>query len=90
MKTRLLLTFIAITFALNSWANDIEIGSIHYLLDSTSKTAGVTYTGEITPLGEFYNSNTYSGKVTIPASVTIEGSIYSVTYIGEYAFNGCI
>ena len=31
----------------------------------------------------------YTGAVVIPASVTYEGNIYSVSIIGESAFSGC-
>ena len=36
-----------------------------------------------------YSSNKYSGNVVIPASVTYKGVTYSVTSIGDSAFDGC-
>ena len=37
----------------------------------------------------YYNSNSYSGTVTIPSSVTYNDITYSVTSIGSYAFRDC-
>ena len=60
-------------------ADAIEINGIYYNLNAEDKTAEVTQ-----------NPNKYSGEVTIPNSVTYGEVIYSVTSIGEYAFDGCI
>ena len=83
MKTRLLLTLTALLLALSSYAAGTEIDGIHYELDSSTKTASVTYTGSSS------SDNTYSGDITIPASVNYSGTTYSVTSIGERAFYGC-
>ncbi len=37
----------------------------------------------------FHNNNYVSGDVVIPSSVTNNGTTYSVTSIGYYAFSGC-
>ena len=83
MKRRLLLTLIALLLALSSYANGTEIDGIYYELDSSTKTASVTYTGSSS------SDNTYSGDITIPASVNYSGTTYSVTSIGWRAFRGC-
>ena len=57
---------------------------IWYDFDSSSKTASVTYGGNY-----YYLYNEYSGNVVIPASVVYDGEEYSVTRIGNSAFDGC-
>lgn len=60
-------------------AADFEVDGIYYnILSSEDKTVEVTS-----------GSNKYSGAVTIPASVTYNSITYSVTSIGESAFEGC-
>ena len=59
-------------------AETVEIDGIYYELDSTTKEAIVTS-----------NPNKYTGSVVIPATVTCNGTAYSVTSIGERAFSGC-
>ncbi len=55
--------------------------SIYYnILDSTVRTVEVTKDWD----------NPYSGSVNIPASVSYNGNLYSVTRIGNYAFYNCI
>ena len=83
MKTRFLTTLTAALLALSSYANGTEIDGIYYELDSSTKTASVTYTGSSS------SDNTYSGDITIPASVNYSGTTYSVTSIGWRAFRGC-
>ena len=86
MNHRLLTTLTAALLALSAWANGTEINGIYYVLDSDTKTASVTYTGSYS-----YSNNSYSGSITIPASVTNpnDGTTYSVTSIGYAAFNEC-
>ena len=87
MKTRLLTTLTAALLALSSYAAGTEIDGIHYELESSTKTASVTYTGSS---GNYNPSSTaYTGSITIPSTVTSGSTTYSVTYIGEYAFSGC-
>ena len=58
-------------------AHDFEVGGIYYnILSQEDKTVEVTY-----------GTNPYTGSVVIPASVTFSGTIYSVTRIGDVAFN---
>ena len=91
MKARLLTTLAALLLALTSWANGTEIDGIYYELDSSTKTASVTYTGKFKYSVSTINptSTAYTGDITIPASVTYGGTTYSVTSIGRYAFYYC-
>ena len=59
-------------------AETAEINGIYYNLIAKAKQAEVTE-----------NPNKYSGKVVIPKTVTYEGIKYSVTSIGDNAFQGC-
>ena len=73
--------FIMGTTALN--AHDFEVDGIYYKINGTAAT--VTHQG-----ASPYSANSYSGDVTIPATVTYNGTTYPVTTIGDYAFSGCI
>ncbi len=67
-------------------AHDFEVGGIYYnILSPEDKTVAVTFKG--TSCYEY--SNEYTGGVVIPQSVTYNGSTYSVTSIGEEAFQFC-
>ena len=65
-------------------AHDFEVDGIYYNINADGTTVSVTYKG-----ASSYGSNSYSGAVTIPESVTFEGVTYSVTEIGRYAFDDC-
>ena len=85
MKKQLLLFLFAIVASVGTmFAEKVQIGDLYYNLNATEKTAEVTY--EL-----YYNGNNYKGLTTanIPASVTYEGTTYSVTSIGNSAFYGC-
>ena len=67
-------------------AHEFEVDGIYYrITSSTDQTVAVTY------LGDSYDSysNEYTGKVTIPESVTYNSKTYSVTSIDDDAFSGC-
>ena len=64
-------------------AHDFEVNGIYYNIHSDGTSVGVTYKGESR------YTNDYSGAVTIPASVTYSGKTYSVTSIGDWAFQDC-
>ena len=72
--------------ALSIWAHDFEINGIYYnkLKDKTNEV-------EVTFRGSYYNSysDEYSGSVTIPKTVTYNGTTYSVTSIGSDTFYSC-
>lgn len=61
-------------------AYDFENGGLCYNINS-SNTVSVTYRSS--------NYNSYSGSVTIPATVTHGGTTYRVTEIGASAFRDC-
>ena len=56
----------------------VEIDGIYYNLNSETRTAEVTY-----------GTKEYLGDIVIPTSVTSDGVTYSVTSIGEEAFELC-
>ena len=64
--------------AATSWAYDFIVNGIYYGKNSDGKTVYVTS-------GDY----TYSGSVVIPSTVTYNGTTYSVTEIGGYAFSEC-
>ncbi len=71
----MLLTLVAVTAS----AQDFEVDGICYnILSEDDMTVEVTE-----------NPNDYAGDVVIPGEVTYDGSTYSVTTIGEYAFGWC-
>ena len=70
-----------------SWANGIAINGIYYVLNSSAKTASVTYTGTTSDYNP--SSKAYTGSITIPSTVTYNSTTYSVTSIGSDAFYEC-
>ena len=82
----IILTAIACLSSIVTYAHDFEVNSIYYnITNNETKEVAVTYQGSSYDL----YSNEYSGTVNIPSSVTYNGTIYSVTSIGKYAFRGC-
>ncbi len=80
--------FILITLLLGIntvWGHDAEVDGIFYNLNTEDKTANVTFQGDS------YDSykNEYSGDVVIPENVTVDGTVYSVTSLGDDCFIGC-
>ena len=75
-------TFISFVLALLPLmvsADAVEIGGIWYNLVSKTKQAEVTE----------MPSGSYSGAIEISDKVPYNGSVYSVTSIGDYAFSSC-
>ena len=72
----LLLALVATTAL---WAAGFKVDGIYYNI-LTDKTNEVEVTS---------GSKKYSGSVTIPSTVTYNGTTYSVTSIGDWAFSGC-
>ncbi len=67
-------------------AHDFEVDGIYYnILSSDNKTVEVTFRAG--SYDSYYDE--YSGAVTIPSSVIYNGETYSVTSIGEAAFESC-
>ena len=72
--------------ALSTLAHDFSVSGIYYnYLDETAKTVEVTYKNS----NYDSYSNEYTGRITIPSSVTYSGTTYSVTTIGDDAFHDC-
>ena len=82
---KLFTLFFALVATTALWAEDFSAGGIYYniLTDKTNEVE-VTFRGS-----DFYSYNEYMGSVTIPETVTSNGTTYSVTRIGEDAFAGC-
>ena len=81
-----LLTMLMSMVACVASAHDFEVDGIYYnITSSTDSTVSVTFRGN------YYSSysNEYTGSVVIPQTVTYSGKTYSVTSIGESAFEGC-
>ena len=76
--------FVALLATTTLWAHNFEVDGIYYnYLDGNN--VAVTYMGS-----SYYEySNEYSGEVTIPETVTYNGTTYSVTSIGGSAFSWC-
>ena len=67
-------------------AHDFEMNGIYYKITSaTDKTVAVTYKGD----NPFSNTNRYTGSITIPEKVVYNLTSYSVTAIGNEAFEMC-
>lgn len=69
-------------------AYDFEEGGIYYNVNDDGTTVTVTY--KWTDWDNYNDSLLYGGDVTIPATVTYNGTTYSVSTIGESAFYNCI
>ena len=72
---------VGVLLSLHAKAYDAVVNGIYYNLNSSSKTAEVTYKSS--------SYRSYSGKVNIPSSMSYNGTTYSVTSIGNYAFDDC-
>ena len=71
------LLLLALLLPATATAYDFEVDGIYYNIDCSN--ASVTF-----------GDNEYRGSVTIPATVTHDGTTYSVTTIGDNAFSNCI
>ncbi len=86
MKQKLFTFFLTLIASVSAiYASNTKVDGIWYDFDSSTKTASVTYQGSS------YSSyeGEYSGSVTIPETVTYNGTTYSVTSIGDRAFASC-
>ena len=81
MKKNILLFVFALLSTLTASAYDAEIDGIYYNLDTSTKTATVTY--------KELNYSSYTGSVEIPETVTYDDITYSVASIDFAAFSGC-
>ncbi len=73
---------------LTAYAYDFKFGKLCYNINSDGISVTVTF--QTDPVPNASNSYTnLSGTVAIPETVTYNGSIYSVTSIGDLAFYSC-
>ncbi len=80
---KLSLMLLALLLPATAAAYDFEVDGIYYEILSDNQVA-VTHQGlDDDPIPS------YTGTVTIPETVTYEGTTYSVTSIGNYAFCDC-
>ena len=86
MKTKLFTLLLAVAASLGTIFASTKIGDLYYNLDATNQTAEVTYKSCTN-----YNYNEGWGITTanIPSSVTYNSVSYSVTSIGNNAFEYC-
>ena len=80
---QLTLFLLVVMLPVTAKAYDFEVNGIYYNESGTNAT--VTYQSYSN--GTF--TNDYTGSVTIPETVTYNGTTYSVTSIGNSAFVGC-
>lgn len=85
MKKIIKLTLLLLAFLLpaTAVAHDFEVNGIYYNISGSS--ASVTYRGN--NINDY--SDYYVGNVTIPSTVTYNGTTYSVNFIDPYAFYKC-
>ena len=88
MKTRIFTLIMSLFVATMAFAYVAEIDGIYYNLETYSKRASVTYYYGDAPW--FDNHIGYSQfEIIIPSKITYNGEEYSVTSIGDFAFDGC-
>ena len=80
-----LLLILLLFSSFSALAYDCKVDNIYYDLNNEDKTASVTYMG----LYSSDNKDAYVGNIIIPESTTYNGTTYSVTSIGKYAFRDC-
>ena len=86
MKTKIFSLLLAVAASIGTiFASDTQVDGIWYDFDTSTKTASVTFQGSYVSS----YSNEYTGAIVIPASVTYNSVIYSVTSIGGFAFGDC-
>ena len=77
MKRTIFLMLAVLLSTLSASAYTFKVDGIAYQTINDGKSVYVTRGGD------------YTGPVTIPERVTYDGATYSVTSIGEFAFNDC-
>ena len=76
---KLFLLFSLLLGVLSAWAYDVEVDGIYYNLDKETKTASVTKS----------SGHKYEEAGVIPETVSVDGTAYSVTSLGDKCFDGC-
>ena len=87
LKGRLGGVLFALLATTTLWAYDFQSGDLYYNITSSS----APYTVEVTSKTSSYpyNDGVTFTTITIPKTVSYGGITYSVTSIGDYAFNSC-
>ena len=70
--------------ALSAFADSVEIDGLYYELNTTGRTATLTYQSTTSS-----NYSSIQSNLVVPASVTYNGVSFSVTAIGDAAFANC-
>ena len=70
---------LGVFFSIDASAYDVEVDGIYYNLISKGNFAEVTKGGK-----------EYEGDITIPSSIKVNDTEYSVTSVGNSAFEDCI
>ena len=70
---------LSVFFSIAASAYDFELDGIYYNLIPTAKIAKVAA-----------GDNKYKGDITIPSSIKVNDTEYSVTSVGNSAFEDCI
>ena len=78
-KFSLLLILLFCWNVYSAWGYDVKVGGIYYNLDSDNHTASVTYA----------SVSSYTGDVVVPEEISVNGTKYAVTSLGNYCFDGC-
>ena len=82
-KSFILLSLLLMTITVSAQTT-ATVDGIKYTLDGNNAT--VTYPNDSRPGSS--NPSTYTGSITIPATITVDATEYTVTAIGERAFYG--
>ena len=82
-KSFILLSLVLMTITASAQTT-ATVDGIKYTLDGNNAT--VTYPNDSRPGSS--NPSTYTGSITIPATITVDATEYTVTAIGERAFYG--
>ena len=78
--TALMITLIlSVFFSIDASAYDVKVDGIYYNLIPNGNVAEVTN-----------GANKYEGDITIPSSIKVNDTEYSVTSVGNSAFEDCI
>ena len=87
MKAKIISLFLILAASMGNIFASVLIGDLYYTLDDNSRTAKVTCKSFNSNNG--FNANWDIKSASIPASITYNGNTYSVTSIGDYAFENC-
>ena len=85
LNTLALLLLALLLPALAVTAQDFEVDGIYYNINGNKVSVSVTYQKN----SDGSSNYSYSGDITIPATVTYGGVTYTVSTIGSWAFKGC-